>query len=373
MAFFRELIYRKTRTIFFVYITVEAKYEEEIFFYGCVAAFLLSLASLAFGQKVGLRPAAPALYRSFPEAVASLTTVEEELPAEVQLSSLLLPRNQQSLGACASFATVAEMTRWERLRNGWQVGLNRTYFSPLFLYSQIDPGFDRGSSFFDNLQLLIEKGAPLWATFPYVPDISLIPPPNAYREAAKFKIEEWRRLPSIDTDTFRLWLAKGFGIMATFRVDTGFFSYKSGIYRHSPGSGENDFGFHGATILDYSDHDRTFTVINSYGPGWGQNQGFFHISYDDVSALIPEAYIMIPKSHLPDVNPPVRVEAGRGAYKSKIKIFWDPNGADEYEIWRLGDNESYTSLGKTAAASFTDQHVSTRQHYYYFVSTHKGD
>jgi hypothetical protein len=326
----------------------------------------------AFGQsESGLIPAAPALYRSFSEALMSLTTLEEDIPAEIDLTNLLVPRNQGLLGSCASFSVAAELTRWERLRHGWEVGLSRTYFSPLYLYSQIDPGFDRGSSYFDNLELLVNKGCSLWSSFPYVSDISLTPPPNAHREAAKFKIAEWRRLPAIDVDIFRLWLARGFGILVTLKVDSGFFSYRSGIYRHSAASGENDFSYHGVLIMGYSDAERAFTVINSYGENWGDHGGFFRIGYDDLHTLIREAFVLIPKEQLPDVNPPVRVEAGRGTSRSGIRISWLPNGADEYEIWRLGNNESYHSLGKTTEASFTDRTVPDGRHYYYFASAHK--
>jgi hypothetical protein len=102
----------------------------------------------AFAQRAELIPAAPALYRSFSEAILSLAAVDGELPAEVDLGVLLLPRNQ---------------------------------------------------------------------------------------------------------------------------VNAGFAAYKGGEpYRHSDVSGKDDFSYHCAPILGYSDGEKTFRVIGSYGSGWGE-------------------------------------------------------------------------------------------------------
>jgi fibronectin type 3 domain-containing protein len=308
----------------------------------------------------------------------SIQNLPEDLPARLDIGSkTLIPRSQGSLGACASWTVATELTRYERIRNRWPVGKNSSFFSPLYLYNQVNGGKNQGSSFYHNLTLLADQGCSLYITFPYVLDPYIQPGQSARREAARYRINEWQILPEISADIFRLWLAKGHGIMATFLIYENFDGYKGGVYRQQGRRGTLRDGvrqeYHGCLIIGYDDRERTFKAVNSWGTGWGEG-GFFRFSYDDLPRLVAEAYVLIPKDNLPsNPTPPSKVEAGRGSNRKKIIISWAPNGADEYEVWRLGEEESYNSLGRTSAAFFEDSKVQDNKHYFYYVTAHKNE
>jgi hypothetical protein len=343
--------------------------------------FFVVLAIIPAEEKgLNLIPVPPRLLKSLPPAIISGADNGLELPVSVDIGSKVLGpvRSQGGLGACASWAVANEITRVERIRNNWPVGLNRTTFSPLYLYNQVNGGFDKGSSLYNNLSILVNQGCSTWALFPYVEDYKIQPSASARKQAANFKIAEFKSIP-VDLDTMKLALAKGFGLIVSFNVFDNFDSYSGGIYKPRGSSGVERRGerflHHGMTIVGYDDDDvkRNFLVLNSWGPSWGE-QGYLRFSYDDLHTLISECYIMIPKDSLPmEALPPSKVQAGKGSNRNKVIITWEKNSADEYEVFKLCENETYISIGKTKQNYFEDPNIIPEQHYFYFVSSHKGE
>jgi hypothetical protein len=240
----------------------------------------------------------------------------------------------------------------------------------------VNGGVDEGSSFYENLKLAVEKGSATLVTFPVTDDYRIQPSPSAHAEAARFRIEDFRALPGRDPETLKQALMQGYGIMASFHVYENFNTYTGGIYRsggHSGVDGQNGhFDFHGALIVGYDDIDRSFRVLNSWGPSFGDN-GCFYIGYDDLNDLVRECFIIIPKGSLPDdAVPPAHVEAGKGQTRDRIIVSWERNNAPEYEVFRLGEEELYISLGRTPDNFFEDTDVMPGQHYYYFVAAHNA-
>jgi len=326
---------------------------------------------------LNLHPVPDKLLRSLPPAIISGADDGFELPSKVDIgSSVLIARSQGGLGSCASWCVASEITRFERIRNKWPIGWNISYFSPLFLYNQVNGGVDRGSSLYSNLNILREKGCALYVTFPYIEDYRIQPSVSAYREAARYRIEEFKKLP-VEVDAIKRALAQGYGIIISFHVYDNFDAYTGGIYRPRGQSGVERkgerFDYHGMLIVGYNDADKLAVILNSWGTTWG-NKGYMYVSYDDLSTLIHEAYIVVPQNSLPTTAvPPPNVQAGKGSNRNKIVISWTKNGAEEYEIFRLGDNEYYTSLGKTSNNFFEDTAVVPNRKFYYFVASHKGE
>jgi hypothetical protein len=346
-----------------------------------IFTLLLTVLSGIFAEEnvkgLNLIPVPAKLRNSMPAAIISGADNGFELPSSLDIgSNVLIPRSQGGIGSCSSWAVSSELTRIERIRNNWPVGKNISYFSPLFLYNQVNGGQDRGSSIYGNLNILVNQGCATWALFPYVEDYRIQPSVSARREAARYKIAEFKNLP-VDLDSMRLALTKGYGLIVSFHVYDNFDGYAGGIYKPRGPSGVERrgerFSYHGMLILGYDDVRRNFMVLNSWGTSWG-DKGYLYFSYDDLNTLISDCYIIIPKASLPtEALPPSRVQAGKGSNKNKVVTTWENNGADEYEIFRLCENELYISLGKTTKNNFEDTTAIPNQHYFYFVASHKGE
>ncbi|MCL2805839.1 MAG: hypothetical protein FWD26_07870 [Treponema sp.] len=326
---------------------------------------------------LNLRLVPEKLMSSLPPAIMSSVNFSFDLPVSADVgSSVLIARSQGRIGSCSSWAVASELTRIERLRNNWTVGLNRTYFSPLYLYNQVNGGRDAGSSLYSNGQILIDRGCALYITFPHVDNYRIQPTASAHREAARYRISEFRNIP-VNLDSVRSALAGDFGVIVSFHVYDNFDSYTGGIYKPSGPSGVlRDgvrFPYHGMLMVAYNDANRTLKILNSWGETWGE-KGYMYISYDDLTTLIVECKVIVPKDTLPSVAvPPSNVQASKGSNRNKVVISWTNNSAEEYEVFRMTENEYYTSLGKTSRNFFEDTTAVSNRRYFYFVAAHKGE
>ena len=73
------------------------------------------------------------------------------------------------------------------------------------------------------------------------------------------------------------WIATKGPVTGCFDVYQDFFSYKSGVYKHTTGALA---GGHCVAIIGYDDAAGCWICKNSWGPGWG-DQGFFKIAYGE--------------------------------------------------------------------------------------------
>jgi hypothetical protein len=334
-----------------------------------------------FGQSrpTGLLPTPRGLQQASVQAVmSSLNAPSEGLPPKVDLAEgKILPRNQGTIGSCASFSVAQTLTIMRRTLERLPIS-NRSWHSPSFLYNLIiNGGMDVGSTYYDNFEIAKNAGIATAVTFPYTTDQRLRPGTNAFREAQLYKISEWRWIQHDDIDTFRSFLAQGFPIMIMISVYNNFFSYKGGIFYPE---GDPSGNFHGVVVTKYDDAERTCTALNSYGDLWSSG-GFFKFSYDTLNSgsLIRSAYILVPAAQNPSAPPfPANVTASMGIYTDKAVIKWQQvTNALEYEVFRLDSvkptdprEEQYASVGVTSGTSFEDLTVRQDHRYFYLVRTH---
>ena len=332
----------------------------------------LFVTSTTFAQNQGgLIPLDPQLYQSLPTSVFSLKNIGK-LPAKVDLSPhTLIALSQGEIGSCASMTVAYEISRLERTRNKWPISEKNT-FSASYLYNQANGGIDRGSSFFTNFNLAVNRGCATFQTFPYTVNYLLQPGAKAHEEAAIYKILEWKRIDH-NVESFKSWIAAGHGIVCSFNLWDNFDNYRGGIYRPSGPRGVlrkgERFPVHGCLITGYDDERQHFKVINSWGEYWGE-KGFWFFEYRDIKNLIAESYVIIPKTKL---NPPANIEASKGVYRDTIIISWKPvdNGA-EHLVFRLEDNE-YKLLGKSSTNRFEDKSAEKGKKYFYYVASIAGN
>lgn len=105
---------------------------------------------------------------------------------------------------------------------------------------------------------------------------------------------------SLDVNALKAALQKG-PLMTTLGVYADFMSYSSGVYKHVTGPYE---GGHAISIVGYDDEQRAMIIRNSWGTDWGM-QGFGYVSYDDVSGVGDETWLL----EVPAVSGAVSMEA----------------------------------------------------------------
>ncbi|OAD57094.1 putative peptidase C1-like protein F26E4.3 [Eufriesea mexicana] len=107
-------------------------------------------------------------------------------------------------------------------------------------------------------------------------------PVNALRTEL-YKVGPAYRLGN-ETDIMQEILTSG-PVQATMRVYQDFFSYESGIYKHTSTTEDYEFGYHSVRIIGWGEdtimhyHDlpiKYWLVVNSWGPQWGED-GLFRI------------------------------------------------------------------------------------------------
>ena len=352
-----------------------------------LAFFVIGLAAsgtLLFGQTraTGLQPTPSGLLLASRQAVASeLNLRSEDLPSRVNLAEgRVWARDQGQIGACASFAVSSSLSLMRRKREEPSPS-NRSWHSASWLYNQVMIGNDEGSTFHDNLNLAYHAGVATYLTFPFTQDTRMRPGPHAIREAAGFRISEWRRIQHDDAHTFRMFLAQGYPIKISVRVFESLFNYRGGIYRPT---GAPTGTFHAMLVTGYCTPSRTFSVKNSWGDSWGE-QGFMRFSFDlleNTDFWVRGAFIMVPAARSAS-SPvfPANVEATMGTRRDRVVISWQaaPN-ALYYEVFRLDSMSAqnpreahYVSLGTTRQTTFEDFTARPDNRYFYFVRSHAAN
>jgi hypothetical protein len=89
------------------------------------------------------------------------------------------------------------------------------------------------------------------------------------------KITAWAAVMAV-ADRKNVLAAKG-PMVAGMAVFNDFFSYRTGVYRHTTGALA---GYHAVSVVGYDDTQQCWICKNSWGPGWGDS-GWFRIGYGE--------------------------------------------------------------------------------------------
>lgn len=336
------------------------------------SAIMVAVAVLLNAQQkqFGLEPAPARLFQAMPQSVPIRN--KGNLPRQIDISAGIV-LNQGGIGACGSYSAAAEMTRVEYHRRKGKLDKTNAH-NPLFMYNMIH-GYaadgSQGTTLYNNFVILQQKGCATFATYP--PELNARPTESAMRDASQYKIGGWKTLAphSGDLQELKLCLARGKGIIASFLVHDSFDQYEGGIYRPSGEKGVLRDGqrqsYHGMLITGYTDDERYFKVLNSWGESWGE-KGYLYISYNDMPQILVEAYIYDIRNPAERFALPINVKATKGD-RGKIRISWDGEPGAEYEVFRCDTSGGdYRSLGKTSGHFFEDVNVQPGKHYFYQVA-----
>ena len=225
-------------------------------------------------------PNNPKDYKIIIEKVTTITAVD--------LSNNCSPiKNQGSIGACTSFATVANMEYIEKKSNIRLDILSEkfTYYVTRVNILNQDTS-DSGAFITDTIKAVVKYGACLNKTFPYDNDFTKRPPQKAYDEATKYQAITYAKFDDAYTiDVSRLSttlnmiktnLAAGFPIICGFVCYSNIFIAKNGVI---PAQNGEIIGGHAILLVGYDDNKKLFKFKNSWGTSWG-DKGYGYISYD---------------------------------------------------------------------------------------------
>jgi GNAT superfamily N-acetyltransferase len=112
-------------------------------------------------------------------------------------------------------------------------------------------------------------------------------PPGLDAKAKRYRILKYQRI----TDLYecKLAIASGRLVKAAFEVTEQWFHAEQGVIE-MPQEGADIVGSHAVTLIGYSDEEKRFKFINSWGEEWGDG-GFGYLPYDFFNLYFVEAWI----------------------------------------------------------------------------------
>ena len=214
----------------------------------------------------------------------------------VDLRNFFAPiRNQQHLGSCSSFATVA-MYEAMMNRNGVE-GENMMSPAYLFYYSNILTGRPSGgSNYFEQLEVLGKHGVCYDELYTYDADSSFPPPSaEAEKDAETHRVIAAKQIPlltELTADTLKhnhrlitSALSEGYPVGISLKLYDNFGKNGAFILHPDDASDAKEDGRHAMVVVGYSEANSFYIVRNSWGADFGE-EGYCYI---------PMAYIDDPE------------------------------------------------------------------------------
>ena len=220
----------------------------------------------------------------------------EQLPSVDLRKNFSVIRNQGMLGSCTSFAMAAI---FEYILNEGRSG-KKTCLSPRFLYYNVcekdsdNTPIDKGSSFYDNIQSLGEKGICEENLCPYDDKFQTAPIEEACDDALTRLVTKALNV-EVSHQALTSALSEGYPIGISLKVFDSFArGHKGFIFRPTDKELKStDFGYHAMVICGYSEKEKVYIVRNSWGEGFG-DKGYCYIpfSYIEDKQLCRQACIV---------------------------------------------------------------------------------
>ncbi|MFD2520565.1 C1 family peptidase [Emticicia soli] len=269
------------------------------------------------------------------------------LPQKVDLRPFMTAvENQKNLSSCTANATAGayEYLAKKHLKNrAFEVSRLFVYYNArLRAGSEIK---DKGSYIQYAIDSLHKMGACTEETWPYdTKKVNDKPHTNTYEEAANFKVQESKYVPT-DLKAWKQCLSEGYPIIFGIALFKGFDSCtqnKGIVPMPSPDEATRQaHGLHAMLCVGYSEVDQMFIVRNSWGEQWG-DKGYCYMPYDYVinSKLnMGDSWMIARTAPIPDfedtwVNDKRSVvDGGKGYDHNKFVVYTE----DDYEDFDVFD------------------------------------
>ncbi|RBE68004.1 peptidase C1 [Xanthomonas oryzae pv. oryzae] len=209
-------------------------------------------------------------------------SISKPLPASVDLTKwAITPGNQGPVNACASWAVGYTLT-------GWYANANKQahkLFAPMYLYSQIDGGVDKGSTMEAPLEVALEQGIDTEQHYSWGDYDFKHKPTGADRANAAKNPTPYRKYTVLYSgvgnggraliEQIKLALASSTPVLIGFYTRRGF-DELSPTNQVDYDINTPKLGGHGVVALGYDKEG--LIVENSWGTYWG-NKGFGKLSW----------------------------------------------------------------------------------------------
>ncbi|NQT21198.1 MAG: hypothetical protein HQ592_15935 [Planctomycetes bacterium] len=264
-------------------------------------------------------PSRPASARAVLESVRARRAAElaetsiaalSAFPSSHDNSAGLPPVGDQlEQNSCVSWVVGYYMKSYHEARErGWSLADSAHRFSPAFLYNQVQ-FFDDGSTFEDNLDVVMNHGCASLVAMPYDDtDYRTWPTAEAYRQGIPFRGETYDYLGDGKTpdvfDAIKALISSGelvtvgFPVYQPDAVTPGRFDdLWAGDYEYDmpPASDSFNGGYHAVTIVGYDESkfegNGGYKIVNSWDTDWG-NGGFAWLSERYLATYSSDIYYM---------------------------------------------------------------------------------
>ena len=208
------------------------------------------------------------------------------LPSNIDLSAGMPPVwDQGQAGSCVGHACSAAFAY-----NAIRQGIDQWTPSRLFVYWNAralegTTASDAGAQIRDGIKGLVEWGAPPETDWPYDDTKACVQPPTqAFADAKQHLVSSYLSVDQ-NVDAICTTLAGGEPVVFGFSCYESFESdavAQTGIL-NLPAANEAVVGGHAVCLVGYDDATSRFQVRNSWGPDWGQQNGYFTMPYNYVA------------------------------------------------------------------------------------------
>lgn len=190
--------------------------------------------------------------------------------------------DQGRLGSCTGHAVTSAMEILLNRQN------RRIELSRLFVYYQArllegTTAYDAGAYLRDAVKAANKWGASDERVWVYnIRYFNKPPAKQAYQDAIKRRITEYRRCPTFTE--IRASLEQGYPVVGGILLYSSFLSTttaKTGVMTHPDKSTERFLGGHAVCFVGYDDTKQHFIAKNSWGTQWG-DKGYFYVPYSVV-------------------------------------------------------------------------------------------
>lgn len=215
------------------------------------------------------------------------------------------PGNQGAIGSCTGFAlgygamTIMEAVAKQETRR-WVV--DTLAFSSVFLYNQIRKNpkdCKAGSSIEDGIAVLKQYGNCRRTIFGGLQDCQSPPPTKAFEAAAPHRMKEGVALyqdgapPAVKINAIKNALRDSLPVILNILTYESFIYLPPGASYWQERKNDHYKGLHSLVAVGFDDHDATFELMSSWGPGWADG-GFVRMSYENLAEYCLNAYALIP-------------------------------------------------------------------------------